>query len=185
MVEIRGAFVNDTIASLKKRDGDQAYSDVVSRLYEQSRRIFEAGILDMNWYPLDSFLRFLKEDIELTAHGDENILIARSETLNEEHIRDIYLGVAASESPQFFIKHISIVHQLYFRGVAIEITFNSLKKAVFTFTGFEKHHVLIEPVIIGFYKKVLETSGAKDIHTQFLSSIRDNKKYAELEITWA
>ena len=42
----------------------------------------------------------------------------------------------------------------------------------------------MEPAIVGYYKKALEISGAKDIHIQFLTRTEDNIGYCELEITW-
>ena len=184
MVEIRGLSINGSIAALKKRKGDQVYNDVVSQLDEQSRQLFEAPILDVGWYSLDSFLTFLEQDIKLTANGDANVLATWTGDLNEQHLRDIYAGFIESESPQFFIRHVAIIHQLYFRGVSIQMKFDGSNKAIITFTGFEKQHKLIEPIVIGFYRKVLEIAGVKDMHAQYLTSIEENKGYCELEITW-
>jgi hypothetical protein len=170
MVEIRGSFFNGSINAVKIRNGDQAYNEIISQLDEQARQLFEKPISDTGWYPLDSFVKFLEQDIKLTANGDENVLVTRAEAVDKKYIRDIYGSFVKSEPPEFFIKHHSILHQGYFRGVSIEIQFDGLNKAIIRYIGFEKQHKLIEPTIIGYYKKVLEISGVTDIHTKSLTN---------------
>jgi hypothetical protein len=58
------------------------------------------------------------------------------------------------------------------------------KTARIKYIGFEKQHRLIGLSLIGFYKKALEISGAKDIKTMFITSIEQGKGFCELEITW-
>ena len=76
------------------------------------------------------------------------------------------------------------MHQGLFRGVSIKITFDGPDKAIITYTGFEKQHRLVQPSLVGFYRKALEISGAKDIQAKYLTSIEENKGFCELEITW-
>jgi hypothetical protein len=184
MVEIKGSIVNGSINSIKIRDGEQVYNSIISSLDEKSRKLFKNQILDFEWYPLESFLKFLEEDIKLTANGDENVLVARSEAVNEKYLKNIYGKFAQYESPEFFIKHISILHQGFFRGVTVEIQFNENNNAIIRYTGFKKQHRLIAPAIVGFYKKVLEISGINNIHAEYTTSIEEDKGYCELELTW-
>jgi hypothetical protein len=39
--------------------------------------------------------------------------------------------------------------------------------------------------IIGFFKKALELSGAKDVLTHFSTPIEEGKGYAELSVAWS
>ncbi len=183
MVEIRGFLINNSVASLKKRIGDQVYDDILSQLDDQSRQLFESPISDVAWYPLDYFAKFLEQDIKFTANGDENVLVSRSEALHEGHMKDVYAGFS-SESPQAFLEHVTVLHQLYFKGVSLEIRLAGANKAILKYTGFEKQHRIMEPTIIGFYRAVLKTSGIKDIQTKYLIPIEDESKYGELEIVW-
>ncbi len=184
MVEIKGSIINGSINAVKKRSGEQVYNNIISQLDEQTRQLFEQPVLNAGWYSLDSLLRFLEQDIKLTANGDENELVIRTGALNDKYLRDVYGSFIQSESPEFFIKHRSILHQGYFRGVSIEVKFDGSNKRIIKFNGFEKQHKLMEPTIIGFFKKVLQISGVKNIHTKYLISIGGNKSYCELGITW-
>jgi len=184
MVEIKGSVINDSINAVKKRSGDQVYNDIISQLDEQTRQLFENPISDTGWYSLDSYIKFLESDIKLTANGNEHELQIRAEALIEKRLKGIYGIFVKLGSPEFFIRYHSIAHQGYFRGVLMKIRFDGPNQATIKFTGFEKQHKLMGPSIIGFYKKALETFGAKNVYTKYLTLIEENKGYCELEITW-
>jgi len=90
MVEIKGSFVNGTIAAAKKRIGDQVYNTIISQLDEQARQLFEQPISETGWYSYDSFIKFLEEELKLTANGDENELQIRSEAFLEQRLKGVY-----------------------------------------------------------------------------------------------
>ena len=184
MVEIKGAVVNGSIHAIKVRNGEEAYNTIISRLDEQTKQLFENPISDADWYPLDLFLKFLEKDIELTANGDENELEKRSGALNEKYIKEVFGSFVRYEPPEFFIRHHSILHHAYFRGVSMKMKFDEPNKAVITYIGFEKQHRLVAPTIIGYYKKVLEVSETKDVNAKYLVPIEEDKGFCELEITW-
>ena len=119
----------------------------------------------------------------MTREGREFCKRLRVEALIERRLKGIYRIFVRLGSPEFFIRYHSIAHQGYFRGVLMKITFDGANKAIIKFTGFEKQHKLMERSIIGFYKKALETFGAKNVHTKYLTLIEENKGYCELEIT--
>lgn len=184
MVDIKGTIVNGSIRAIKARDGEDVYNNIISRLDHQTRQLFGAPISDAEWYPLDLYLKFLQEDINVTANGDENVLGPRAGALNEKYIKEVFGSFVKYEPPEFFIRHHSILHHAYFRGVSMKMNFSELNKAVITYTGFEKQHKLIAPSIIGYYKKVLEVSGTEGVNARYLTSIEEDKGYCELEITW-
>ena len=184
MVEIRGSFVNSTIAAAKKRNGVQFYNDIISQLDEQARQLFENPISNDGWYSYESLLKFLEAELKLTTNGVENELQIRTGTLVEKQLNVVNKFLIKLGSPESIIKRHKILHETLFRGVSIKIVFNGPNKAIITYSGFGKQHRLFQPSAVGMYTKVLEMSGAKDIHTKFVTSIEDNKGYNQLEITW-
>jgi hypothetical protein len=187
MIQIKGKVVKDSIDTVKKRSGEQIYNQIIASMNENTRKIFDKNhtILATEWIPLDAFVRFLEMDLKLTANGDENELIKRSEKIIEAQLKGIFKVFVKLGSPQFVINKISITHKSYFKGVSIEVTEESLNKAKIRYIGFEKQHRLIGFAIIGFYKKALEISGAKQIDIKFITSIEHNKGYCDLSISWA
>lgn len=184
MVEVKGSIVNEYIIAVKKRVGDQIYNTIISQLDDRSRLLFEKPISDTDWFSLDAYVNFLELDIKLTANGDENVLINRAETLIEKLFKGIFWIFVKLASPESFLRYHAIAHQDYFRGISIKRKCDEQNGAIITYTGFEKQQKLIGLLIIGFYRKALETLGAKDTHVQFLTRIEDDKGYSELKIMW-
>ncbi len=58
-------------------------------------------------------------------------------------------------------------------------------KAIVKYKGFEKHHRILGFAIIGFFKKALEISGAKDVAIHFSIPIDERKPCSELSIAWS
>jgi len=185
MVEIKGSAISDSISSVKNRSGEKEYNKILDLLSIDTRKLFEdAEILFTSWYPLDAFTEFLAADIKTTADGDENVLIERSEAVIEKQLRGIYKIFVKIGSPEFVLNRMSNAHQSYFRGVVIDVTMIDKGKAIIKYTGFDMNHRLIEYAIIGFYKKALEISGAKNVNYKNIASIKEGKGFFELELTW-
>ena len=186
MVEIKGSVVSDSIKSVKEKFGEQIYATIVNQLHGETRALFErASILSSSWYPLDAFTEFLEQDINVTAQGKEQELIRRAELVIERQLGGIYKMFVKFGTPQFVLNRLTVIHQTYFRGVAATVTMPGSGKAIKRYTGFSKQHRLIGPSIIGFYRKALEISGAKDVAAQFTTSIEDDKGYCLLNLSWS
>lgn len=186
MVEIKGAAVGDAIKSVKARHGDQVYNTIVSQLQGEAQELFSqsAKILPTEWYPLDAFVQFLEVDLKLTANGNEEELIKRSEAVVEKQLKGIYKVFIQFGTPKFVLNRMSIVDRTYFRGVDVEVSLLESNKAIVKYTGFSKQHRLMGLLLTGFYKKALEISGAKNVTTKFATSIEEGKGYCELIIVW-
>ncbi len=184
-VAVKGSAIRDTVRAIRKRSGDEEYGRILSTLDEEARALLGGDIVATNWYPLDPFLRFLEADLRETAGGDEAALIERTEALIERQLRGIYRLFVRLGSPEFVLKRISIVHQTYYRGVDLETTSLAPGRAVLRYTGFEPRHRLVGYSLIGFFRKALHISGAKDVQASFTVPIEAGRGYAELVVTWS
>jgi hypothetical protein len=187
MVEVKGAVLRDSIKAVKVvRHGDQKYNTIVGQLKGETRTLFEQEtILPTSWYSLDAFVEFLEIDIKVTAHGNEQELVKWTEMVVERQLSGIYKVFIRLGTPHFVLNRLAVIHQTYFRGVAIEVSLPSTGKATIKYTGFAKQHRLVGLIIIGFYRKALELSGAKEVTAKFTTSIEDDKGYCELSLSWS
>lgn len=183
-VTIKGASVLDSVRAIRRRSGDEAFDKLVDGLDDEAKAMFRGDIVASSWYPLDPFVRFLEADIRETAGGNEVVLVERTEQLIEKQLRGIYRIFVRLGSPEFVLKRISVVHMTYYNGVLVETTSLTPGRAVLRYTGFERRHRLVGYAIIGFFKKALEISGAKDVKASWTIPIGDPKGYAELAVTW-
>jgi len=183
--EIKGTTLIQSIDSIKARGGEHELAKIVEQLNPESKSIFEGRISPWTWYPLDAFVEFLEADIRLTANGDPEVLVARSEKVIEAQLRGIYKMFIKLGSPAFVIKRIASVHATYFNGVHIIPEVDDSNEAVIKYLGFESRHEILSYAIIGFYRKALQISGAKQVTTKFTVPISAGGDFAELKITWA
>jgi hypothetical protein len=185
MVQIKGSAIQETINQIKHRSGEEAFQKILGLLDEESRNVFKNGIYSSTWYSLDLFARFLELEIRVLADGKEEMVTRGSEVVIERQLRGIYKAFVKLGSPEFVIKRIAAVHETYFQGVPIDVQLSGHGKAMIKYTGFERQHRIMGFAIIGFFKKALEISGAKDVVIYFATPIEEGKGYAELSISWS
>jgi hypothetical protein len=185
MVQIKGSAIKETIEQIKSRAGEDAFQKILGELDNETRKVCETAIFSSSWYSLDLFTRFLEVEIRVLAGGNEEMVTRGSEAVIERQLRGIYKAFVKLGSPEFVIKRIAAVHATYFQGVPIEVQFQGDKRALVKYTGFEKQHRIMGFAIVGFFKKALEISGAKDVAIYFPTPIEVGKGYAELSIAWS
>jgi len=184
MVQIKGSAIKETIDQIKSRAGEAAFQRILGLLDEETRKVCEGEVFSSTWYPLDLFTRFLEIEIRVLADGKEEMVTRGSEAVIERQLRGIYKAFVKLGSPEFVIKRIAAVHATYFQGVPIEVQLQGNNRALVKYTGFEKQHRIMGFAIVGFFKKALEISGAKDVVIYFSIPIEEGKAYSELSIAW-
>jgi len=185
MAQIKGSVIQETISQIKRRSGDDALQKILGLLDEDTRRTLQGEIYASTWYSLDLFTRFLEVEIRVLAGGNEEMVTRGSEAVIERQLRGIYKAFVKLGSPEFVIKRIAAVHATYFQGVSIDVQRPSPNQALVRYTGFEKQHRIMGFAIIGFFKKALEISGAKDVTLHFPTPIETGKEFSELSISWS
>jgi hypothetical protein len=185
MVQIKGSAIKETIEQIKSRAGDAAFQKILGLLDDETRKALAGEIFSSTWYSLDLFTRFLEIEIKVLADGNEEMVTRGSEAVIERQLRGIYKAFVKLGSPEFVIKRIAAVHATYFQGVPIEVQLHGHGRAIVKYTGFEKQHRIMGFAIVGFFKKALEISGAKDVAIHFSVPIEDGKGYSELSIAWS
>ncbi|HTT32599.1 MAG TPA: hypothetical protein VMH48_03270 [Methylomirabilota bacterium] len=184
MVQIKGSAIQDTINQILRRSGDDALQKILDQLDNEARAVFQNEIFASTWYPLDVFTRFLELEIKILAGGNEEMVTRGSEAVIERQLRGIYKAFVKLGSPEFVIKRIAAVHATYFDGVPIEVDMPAPRSAIVRYRGFQKQHRIMGFAILGFFKKALEISGAKDVALQFTVPIEQGGEFAELSINW-
>jgi hypothetical protein len=82
------------------------------------------------------------------------------------------------------IRRIAAVHSTYFDGVQIIPEIKGPNSATIQYVGFSPHHRIMGFVILGFFKKALEISGAKGVDVHFTVPIQAGEKFCELALFW-
>jgi len=184
VLHIKGTALRDTLEAIQARSGKEELERILAHLEEETKEIFERPISPSSWYPCDAFARFLEADIRETANGDEEELIKRAELVIEKQLSGIYKMFVRLGSPEFVIRRIAAVHSTYFDGVQIIPEMKGLNGATIQYVGFSREHRIMGFVILGFYRKALEISGAKKLDVHFTVPIEAGEKFCELALRW-
>lgn len=184
MLHIKGTAVLDTLKAIEARAGKAELDKIISHLDPETGRIFQQPISPSSWYSCDAFSRFLEADIRETAGGNEQELVKRAELVIEKQLSGIYKMFVRLGSPEFVIRRIAAVHSTYFDGVQIIPEMKGPNRATIQYVGFSRTHRIMGFVILGFFRKALEISGAKRVDVHFTVPIEAGQKFCELALTW-
>ena len=157
---------------------------IVSHLDPETQRIFQHPISPSSWYSCDAFSHFLEADIHEMAGGNEQELVKRAEAVIEKQRSGIYKMFVRLGSPEFVIRRIATVHSTYFDGVQIIPEMKGPNSATIQYVGFCRNHRIMGFVILGFFRKALEISGAKKVDALFTVPIEAGEKFCELALLW-
>ena len=182
--EIKGSAIIGTIEQIKKLFGESEYQNLLGLLNENDKKIFNATILASFWYPLNSFVNLLEADVTYFHNGNRDQLQKGTEDIVTKQLSGIYKLFVKLGSPEYIVKKIGLINNSYFKGIDLEIISSSSGNYVGRYYGFDKNHNIFEYIIIGFYKRALEISGAKNIKIKFNTPISAGKDYAEIQVTW-
>lgn len=184
MVHIKGTAVLDALEAIKARAGKAELVKIISHLDPETQEIFQRPISRSSWYSCDAFSSFLEADIRETAGGNPQELVKRAEAVTEKQLSGIYKMFVRLGSPEFVIRRIAAVHSTYFDGVQIIPEMKGSNAATIQYVGFSPNHRIMGFIILGFFRKALEISGAKKVDVHFTVRIEAGEKFCELALTW-
>jgi hypothetical protein len=183
MVHIKGATILGSIERIREHHGDEGVNKIIDQLHDEDKAVFKSPILASQWYSLTPFARFLELDVKLFYGGDPKVFITSAEEVIEKQLRGIYRIFVRIGSPEFVIKGISAVHKSYFKGV--ELKYEVITgRFVGRYLGFEQAHGIMQYSILGFFRKAMTISGAKNVKAEITTPLSQGKGYLEVTVTW-
>jgi alkanesulfonate monooxygenase SsuD/methylene tetrahydromethanopterin reductase-like flavin-dependent oxidoreductase (luciferase family) len=182
---VKGRALLDTVGVIRDRFGEAALQKAIAGLDPAARQVLGGRLLVSEWYPLDAMTALMAGSLALNEGGDESRVIRRSEEVVARQLGGVYSLFVRLGSPEWIVKRITAVNEAYFRNVHISQSFVGERKATVRYVGFQPQHRILELAIVGFYRKALELSGAKDREVRFTTSVTDGKGFSELELSWS
>jgi hypothetical protein len=184
MIFIRGIAIAHDVEMLLKRFGKQNYIRLAETLDAEDRKIFLNKIIAADLYPLDSYVRFIEASINLFFKGDKSAVLRNTEEIIDRQLKGVFRWFIQFGSPAYITNEIVKITQAYFEGVTVNPIINGNGRFVGRIVGFKKKHEIMQYAIIGFFRKSLSISGAKNVQAKFTIPFSDNKEYSEIMVTW-
>lgn len=181
MPEIKGSTVVAAVESYRTYLPEECRR-VLDSLDPKTRTLV-TEVQANEWIPVDAFVRYLQAQVDVVGGDARELILQRSMIVLDRQLRGIYRIFAKLSSPHTLIARLAGVNALFFRGVEVERATAQRGEVVLRYRGFEETHRLMEPIIIGFFRAVLEINGAKDLQAKFTRPI-GSTEYAELVLSW-
>ena len=185
MVEIKGSQLINLVTSIKTAFGEDGYLRILEEMSPANREIFEQqALLASKWYPFDAYIEMLKLDVALFHHGDGTELIPPAEENIDKQLRGMYRVFVRLSSPSSIVGKVDDINRAFFQGITGSSKLTGPNTFVSTFIGFEPRHAVFENIMIAFFRKALDISGAKNVHVVFTTPISQGAPVAELTVDW-
>jgi hypothetical protein len=184
MVLVKGSIVRDAVTAIKDTYGESEFNRIVGLLDADSQKALKGTILPSSWLPIEVVVNLLETELKEFYHNDKSQIMKRSELITEKHLNGIYSIFIRIGTPAFILTRLARVNETYFKGVTVEPKMVGLRCFTCTYCGMEKRHEILEPVIVAFYKKAMEISGAQEVVVEFTVPMAVGDGKSEITVTW-
>lgn len=179
---IKGRLVIDAVQLAREKLGEQFVAQCMDKLEAPLRRLFDVGIVQSSWYPLELMTRFMEIECELIGI-DDAVFGRLAEETTKRQLSGTYRALVQPDPLTMISKHVA-VQQTYLKDVETTLVSVAPGEALFRLRGLGKRHRLIGPVIAGYVRQSMRMTGARDPEAVFIVTIGDPIGYADLRITW-
>jgi len=168
---------------IKFNFGEEGYKKWLESISPEAKKFFTNKKID-DWYDDNIFLDPVKILCDLFYDGD----LFGAEELGkfdvENSLNSILKIFIKFGSPEFIIKRASTLFGKYYKDVSAEIINLEKNKAKIRIHNFKNMNKINEHLIIGWIKKSLEFSGAKNIKINIEQKNINNKNVINFFGTW-
>ena len=183
MANIKGSVLRLTFDLIKETHGTDWLAEALALATPADRTLLDAASVS-GWYPLDFFARWLDICLEVACGGNKATLVERAAVGLEHQLRGIYRVFALLSSPEAVLKKLSAIHSAYFDGITYDLHEKHPKEYRITYKGFDKKHALLECVILGWWRKILQTTKAQKPEVEVVNSVASGKGDIEISLRW-
>lgn len=182
VVQVKGSTIRAAVTAYREWYPEEC--EKVLKLLDPETREIIVETQPNQWAPMEAFIRYLQAQVDVTGVDADALHTYRSEFVCAQQFRGLYKAFIKLASPESLLKRLPVLQETFFRGTSVEAKVVEKGKAVFWYKGFEKGHRLIEPIMVGFFRKLLQLNGARDPTAVFTLSIGAGQEHAELVLTW-
>lgn len=181
---VKGSLLVDAVEHLRREHGTDAYQQLVEELSAEVRGLVEGVILPVTWLPLEHYEELLRTAERLHGPGDGRIAIAIGEATAEAELTATHRPFLASATPMLAMQRIPQLYRAYHSTGQVEVrpgTGDGWQVAVH---GLPPHVHLHPMAMSGFYRRLLELTGARDVRASIVSTRGRGTSPAVTALRW-
>jgi len=185
---VKGVTILGLIKLIKKRASNEDMDEVIARLPDGDRQVFDERILVSTWYPYSTFHSLLVSIDEVLGKGDGSLAREIGRISAEMDLTTVYRSILSFLSPGFVTKRALAAWKNYYDPGHWEVLAEEktgdrrlLKCRLADFRTLSKVHCLN---IAGWCEKFMDLLGCTEISVREVSCVHDGADSCEFEIAW-
>ena len=184
MANIRGVSLISSVKYITTNFGDGGFTKIVDSLEPEDRDILRSKLHPMNWYPVKMYSAFIAAADKIFGKGDLGMCFEIGKYSAEDTFSGLYKVFLEMGNPHFIIRRGHIAWRTIVDTGELEIEQAGDKFVKLKITGFEEPTKPFCVKIAGYFSKVLEMSGAKNVRIKEDKCAADNCPACEYQMEW-
>ncbi len=185
MGNLRGASIISAMRFIEETYKSEGLDKVLASLEEEDRKILKGKLSPMTFYPMRLFINFSVAADRLFGSGDYDICRQIGYYEANETFSGIYKVFLDLTNPLYVISHAGMAWKMVhdFGELKIEqVNDKYVRGKISDFPDCHKAHCVD---LVGYFTRVLELCGAKDVDVKEVRCICNGSDYCEFEVKWS
>ncbi|MBN1184332.1 MAG: DUF2378 family protein [Bacteroidales bacterium] len=183
-MEVKGTAVK-TIGEYVKKNYPSKYDEWLKSMPEESRSLFEKGILTNQWYPVrEAAIVPTKRICDMFFGGMLEGAWQSGRYSAQVALTGIYKLYVMMSKPAHIIERASRVFSAYYSDSDISVTNKTSNSVDFIISEFPQPNEVIENRIAGWIEAALELSGCKNVTVNIAESKAKGQRRTVMNLSW-
>jgi hypothetical protein len=180
--KVKGSLFVDYVRMIRATK----HVDWSARLPAGDLALLRERILPDAWYPMETFERIGNAIFAEIAGGDLS-LVSLWGRLSVDELAALYDGLLVEDNPRESLMRFNVLRGSFFDFPAVTISMLIDHKAhvVIDYQMGEVAEEAASHQTLGFFERLLEASGAREVHAAFLSRRWIGEPRTVLQLTWS
>ncbi|MFW5876790.1 MAG: protein kinase domain-containing protein [Myxococcota bacterium] len=183
-IRVKGSLLAHAIEHVRQEHGPDTYQRLLADLPADVRTLAEGVILPIAWLPLEHYEGFLREADRLLGPGDGRVAIAIGEATAEVELTNTHGPFLANATPMLAVQRIPQLYRAYHSAGRVEVQPGTSNGWQISMDGLPPEAHLHPLAMSGFYRRLLELTGARDVRASVVSSRRRGAAPAIATLRW-
>lgn len=184
MANIRGISVISAIKYVRDNYGEGGWTKITDSLDDEDRNIIRGNINPMTWYPLKVFTNFIETTDKIFGKGNYEVCLNIGRFNAQDTFTGLYKVFLELGNPHFVIRRGHIAWRTIVDTGELEVEQAGDKYVKAKIINFSEPHKAFCWKVAGYFDKVLEMSGARNVQVKETKCALEGSDFCEYEIQW-
>jgi len=184
MGNIRGQSLLALTKYLKDNFGQGGLTKALDTLELLDREVFKAKLQPMGWYPAKAFISLLAACEDIFGKGDYELCYKIGAFSAEQSFSGIYKIFIEFSDVNLILNKASVAWRIINDVGSLEVSDITANSAKGRIKGYDYPHKAFCSELTGYFTKVLELVGAREVVIKQTKCCADGEPYCEYELKW-